>query len=87
MYKRERIRKSEKVNECPVCHSGFLVITSKRIYIQIFREDHKRCVLISCGDCGRIKGVIQDEFASYRRLRRQAIEDWGSFFLNDMALK
>jgi len=73
-----QIRKSDRVKECPVCHSDFLIVTSKNVYIKILKEDQKFCCLISCGKCGRIKGVIQDEFVNYHKLRRKAIEDWNS---------
>ena len=80
-------RKSEKVKPCPVCHSDFLIVTSKNVYIKILKEDHKFCCLISCGKCCRIKGVIQDEFETYRKLRKQALQEWGSFSINGMAHK
>ncbi len=73
-----QIRKSDRVKECPVCHSDFLIVTSKTVYLSIRKEDKLSCCLISCGECGRIKGVIQDKFATYRKIRRKAIEDWNN---------
>lgn len=82
-----QIRKSDRVKECPVCHSDFLIVTSKTVYLSIRKEDKLSCCLISCGECGRIKGVIQDEFATYRKMRRQTLREWESFSLNSMAHK